>query len=147
MPITASVLYNLVICPQRVGLDAFGDPAARDAPNAFVKLLWDRGTLFERETIGKLEQPFLDLSEATDEDKENLTLQAMRRGEPLIYSGRISADDLLDVPDLLGRKPVAIFPATSSQVLAKREAEMTWMVSPSFTMPFSLRSMSTFLND
>src|SRR5271156_3521262 len=104
MPITASILYNLVICQQRVALDAFGDSNDRDAPNAFVKLLWDRGTLFERETIGELEQPFLDLSEATDEDKENLTLQAMQRGEPLIYSGRISADDLSGVPDLLRKE-------------------------------------------
>jgi predicted RecB family nuclease len=110
MPITASVLYNLVMCPQRVALDAFGDPAARDLPNAFVKLLWNRGTLFERETIGKLEQPFLDLSEADDEDKENLTLQAMRRGEPLIYSGQISADDLLGVPDLLRKEAGGYIP-------------------------------------
>jgi predicted RecB family nuclease len=104
MPISASILYNLVICPQRVALDAFGNPTNRDEPNAFVKLLWDRGTLFERETIDELEQPFLDLSEAADEDKEKLTLQAMQRGEPLIYSGRISADDLLGVPDLLRKE-------------------------------------------
>jgi len=104
MPITASILYNMVICPQRVALDAFGDSADRDEPNAFVKLLWDRGTLFERETISKLEQHFLDLSETEDEDKEYLTLQAMERGKPLIYSGRISADDLLGVPDLLRKE-------------------------------------------
>jgi predicted RecB family nuclease len=110
MPITASILYNLVICPQRVALDAFGDFTARDVPNAFVKLLWDRGTLFERETIGELEQPFLDLSEASDADKENLTLQAMQRGEPLIYSGRISADDLLGVPDLLRKEAGGYIP-------------------------------------
>jgi hypothetical protein len=34
-----------------VTMDAFGDPAKREEPNAFVKLLWERGTLFERETI------------------------------------------------------------------------------------------------
>jgi hypothetical protein len=39
MPITASVLYNLVSCPQRVALDAFGNPAERDEENAFVRLL------------------------------------------------------------------------------------------------------------
>jgi predicted RecB family nuclease len=110
MPITASNLYNVVICPQRVALDAFGDSASRDEPNAFVKLLWDRGTLFERETIGELEQPFLDLSEVADEDKENLTLQAMERGELLIYSGRISANDLLGVPDLLRKEAGGYIP-------------------------------------
>jgi hypothetical protein len=53
MPVTASVLYDLVQCPQRVALDAFGDIAKRDQTNPFVRLLWERGTLFERETIGR----------------------------------------------------------------------------------------------
>ena len=34
-------------------LDAFGSPADRDLINPFVRLLWERGSLFERETIGK----------------------------------------------------------------------------------------------
>jgi predicted RecB family nuclease len=57
MTVTASVLYDLVQCPQRVALDAFGDRAKRDEVSAFVRLLWERGTLFERETIAKLNQP------------------------------------------------------------------------------------------
>ena len=104
MPVTASVLYDLVQCPQRVALDAFGDPAERDEINPFVRLLWDKGTLFEREVIAGLEQPFLDLSAAKDEEKERLTLEAMQRGEALIYGGRISADDLLGEPDLLRKE-------------------------------------------
>lgn len=110
IPITASVLYNLVSCPQRVALDAFGDPAARDEPNSFVRLLWERGALFERETIDGLQLPFLDLSHAQGEEKERLTKEAMQRGEPLIYSGRISADDLLGVPDLLRKEPGGYVP-------------------------------------
>jgi predicted RecB family nuclease len=104
MPITASILYNYVICPQRVALDAFGNPADRDRPNPFVKLLWERGTLFEGETIAKLEEPFLDLSKFEDAEKECLTLEAMQHGEPLIYAGRISADDLFGEPDLLRKE-------------------------------------------
>jgi hypothetical protein len=65
MTLTASVLYDLVQCPQRVALDAFGKAAERDAINPFVRLLWERGTLFERETIAKLQFPFLDLSAGT----------------------------------------------------------------------------------
>jgi hypothetical protein len=57
MTVTASVLYDLVQCPQRVALDAFGDRAKRDEVSAFVRLLWERGTLFERENIAKLNQP------------------------------------------------------------------------------------------
>jgi hypothetical protein len=48
--IAASILYNLVECPQRVALDAFGNVAKRDEISAFVRLLWERGTLFEQET-------------------------------------------------------------------------------------------------
>src|SRR5262245_48727155 len=67
-------------CPHRVALDAFGDPALRDAPNPFVRLLWERGTLYEREVIGKLNQPFFDLSGQEVEEREQQTLQAIARG-------------------------------------------------------------------
>jgi hypothetical protein len=103
--ITASTLYNQVQCPQRVALDAFGDPASRDETNPFVRLLWERGTLYEREVIADLDVPFVDLSSLGVEERETQTLEAMRRGEPLIYGGRIAADDLLGIPDLL-RKDV-----------------------------------------
>ena len=69
MPIAASTLYNFVQCPTRVALDAFGDPSKRDPINPFVRLLWERGTLFERETIAKLNQPFTDLSEFKLEER------------------------------------------------------------------------------
>ena len=85
-------------------MDAFGDPTLRDEPNSFVQLLWERGAVFESETIAKLKLPFLDLSRFEGEEKQRLTLEAMQRGEPLIYSGRISADDLLGVPDLLRKE-------------------------------------------
>jgi predicted RecB family nuclease len=104
MPITASVLYNLVHCPQRVALDAFGDASRRDPANPFVRLLWERGTLYERQVMAGLGRPFLDLSAYDDDERERLTLEAMRRGEPLIYSGRIAAADLLGVPDLLRKE-------------------------------------------
>lgn len=104
MPITASVLYDLVHCPRRVALDAFGDPEQRDAPNAFVRLLWERGALYERETVAKLQLPFLDLSNMDGAEREAATVDAMRRGELLIHGGRISADDLLGMPDLLRKE-------------------------------------------
>jgi predicted RecB family nuclease len=75
-----------------------------------VRLLWDRGTLFERETIAKLNQPFTDLSKASDTDRERLTLAAMARGDNLIYGGRIGTDDLLGVPDLLRKEPGGYMP-------------------------------------
>ena len=104
MPVTASVLYDVVHCPQRVALDFFGDAAHRDEINAFVRLLWERGTLFERETIAKLKLPFTDLSKTSEADRERLTLEAMVSGDSLIYGGRISADDLVGLPDLLRKE-------------------------------------------
>ena len=104
MPVTASTLYNLVACPQRVALDAFGDPDERDEISPFVQLLWEKGSLFEKETIAGLAVPFLDLSHLEGVEKEHATLDAMRRGEPLIYSGRISSGELLGIPDLLRKE-------------------------------------------
>jgi predicted RecB family nuclease len=102
--VTASILYDLVECPQRVALDAFGEVAKRDEINPFVRLLWERGTLFERETIAKLQYPLVDLSDANEVDRERLTLDAMTKGEPLIYGGCIRAGDLLGKPDLLRKE-------------------------------------------
>jgi len=104
MHIAASTLYDLVQCPTRVALDAFGDPAERDPSNPFVRLLWERGALFEEEVVAELERPFTDLSKFKGKEKERLTLEAIRRGDQLIYSGRISADDLVGVPDLLRKE-------------------------------------------
>jgi len=103
-PITASMLYDLVQCPRRVAMDLFEDPARRDPENPFVQLLWEKGQTFERETIEALNIPFTDLQFQGGAEKQRLTLEAMRRGDPLIYGGRIAADDLLGDPDLLRRQ-------------------------------------------
>ena len=102
--ITAAMLYDLVQCPHRPAMDLFGDPARRDDINPFVRLLWDKGTAFEHEVMAGLALPCLDLSRYAGDEKEQQTLAAMRRGEPLIYSARIAADDLLGDPDLLRRE-------------------------------------------
>ena len=100
-PITASMLYNLVQCPKRLDLDLYGSPTLRDQVSPFVQMLWDRGSAYERQVMSSIGIKALDLSNADIDDQEQLTLEAMRRHEPLIYSGRISASDLLGVPDLL----------------------------------------------
>ena len=78
--------------------------------NAFVKLLWERGTLYEKEVIGALTLPFADLSALKLDDKERETLAAMKRGDTLIYGGRISAGDLLGEPDLLRKEAGGYIP-------------------------------------
>jgi uncharacterized protein len=95
------MLYDLVACPHRVTMDLFANPSERDAVSPFVQLLWERGSAHEREVIAGIGDPFLDLSKYHGLEKEQLTLAAMDRGESIIYSGRISSDDLLGEPDLL----------------------------------------------
>jgi predicted RecB family nuclease len=98
------MLYNLVACPHRVTMDLYADPAKRDEPNAFVRMLWERGSLYEREVIAGLKLPFIDLSEYPNDERERLTLEAIGRAEPLIYGGRVRDGDLLGDPDLLRRE-------------------------------------------
>ena len=104
IPITGSMLYDLVCCPHKVAMDLFADPAERDPVSPFVQLLWTRGVAHEDAIIAALEIPFLDLSGYSGDEKERRTTEAMERGEKLIYSGRISKGDLLGVPDLLRRE-------------------------------------------
>jgi len=104
IPITASILYDLTQCPHRVTRNLFANPAERDPISPFVQLLWERGTLYEKEVIAGLKLPFVDLSGFAGEEKEKQTTEAIRRGETLIYNGRISHEDLLGEPDLLRRE-------------------------------------------
>lgn len=99
--ISASALYNLVACPHRVALDTFGDPAERDAPNAFVELMWERGLYHEQQVVAGLTTAYVDLSAGTPQERAAKTLEAMDAKTPLIYGGRIMADDLVGEPDLL----------------------------------------------
>jgi predicted RecB family nuclease len=85
-------------------MDLYADPAERDEPNPFVRMLWERGSLYEREVIAGLKLPFTDLSHYPADERERLTLEAIGRGEPLIHGGRISDGDLTGEPDLLRKE-------------------------------------------
>ncbi|MDA7988207.1 MAG: hypothetical protein MPK03_00930 [Alphaproteobacteria bacterium] len=123
--ITADMLYNMVRCSHRPAMDLFGVSEKRDKASAFVRLLWERGTACEHEVIDGLTVPVLNLSACEGEEKERQTLEAMRRGEPLIYSARIAADNLLGNPDLLRREGDAIARSRASdkKCFDPREAE------------------------
>jgi predicted RecB family nuclease len=102
--ISASLLYNHLACPHRVFMDAFADPTLRDPVSPFVQLLWDKGTIFEKETIAGLGVLFVDLSGLRGDEKEAATKAAIERGETLIYGGRLSVGELLGEPDLLRKE-------------------------------------------
>lgn len=99
--ITASALYDYVHCPHRVFLDKFEDYTKRDEISPFVRLLWERGYLYEKEVISKLEVPFTDLSAMQGEEKEDATTKAINNSDSLIYSGRITFNNKVGEPDIL----------------------------------------------
>jgi predicted RecB family nuclease len=107
--ITGSQLYDFVRCPHRVALDVFGNPAEKDEPNAFVELLWEQGVAHEVEIVGALGIT-ADMSTVSAELREQETIAAMQRGEPLIYGGRISSGDMIGVPDLLEKRENGYIP-------------------------------------
>jgi len=99
--ITASRLYSHLACSHRVAMDVVGDPAQRDPVGPFLQLLWERGIAHERDVVSALGLPLTDLSMLSADEKEAATRAAIGRREPLIYSGRLSIDELLGEPDLL----------------------------------------------
>jgi hypothetical protein len=82
---------DLVTCPHRVTMDLYGDVTKRDKVNAFVQLLWEKGSLYERDVIAGLSVPFLDLSTYAGDEMERLTLEAMQRGEPELETDRCTS--------------------------------------------------------
>ena len=98
------MLYDLVACPHRLHMDTFADTVERGDVSPFVQLLWKKGALHEDKVMAGLETPFTDLSGYRGDEQERKTREAMRRGDALIYSGRIRAGELLGVPDLLRRE-------------------------------------------
>jgi hypothetical protein len=84
-------------------MDLFGDPAERDPFSPFVRMLWERFTAHEEAVTSGVGSPFVDLSMYRGGEKKQRTTEAVARGEPLIYSGRIRPDDLLGEPNVLRR--------------------------------------------
>ncbi len=116
------MLYNLVQCPRRFTLDLFGDPKLKDPVSPFVELLWEKGNAYEAEVVKGLKVPFTNLRVRDGAERERLTAEAIRRGDGLIYGGRLTAGDLAGEPDLL-RKTPAGYVAGDIKSGAGREGE------------------------
>lgn len=110
MQITAAHLYDYVLCPHRVALDAFGDSGARDAISPFVRMLWERGSLFEKTVLGELADTAVQI-DAEGPDRVEATRDAMASGAEVILGGRIMAADLTGEPDLLLKSGHGYIPA------------------------------------
>ena len=95
------MLFDLVICPHRVGMDVHGDPAQRDACGSTLELLWRKSMLREAEIVRGLNLEMVDHSALSGAECERATAAAMAARTPLIYRGRIRDGDLAGAPDLL----------------------------------------------
>ena len=100
--ITAKDLYNYTKCHHRVYLDANGDPNKKGEVSRFARLLWDLGLQTEQEYLESLgEGTVTDLSGYGPESAWEKTIEAMDRGDPLIYQGCLVRGWFRGRPDLL----------------------------------------------
>jgi predicted RecB family nuclease len=100
--IAAKDLYNYTKCLYRVYVDTNGNQSEKGEVSEFAKLLWEMGLQTEREYLDSLgEKPITDLSAYDFEAARDKTLQAMKRGNELIYQGCLSFERYRGRPDLL----------------------------------------------
>lgn len=95
------MLYDMVTCPHRVGMDVHGEPARRDAVAPHWCLLWRRSVLGEADIARGLNLETADHSALTGEACARATAAAMAARKPLIYRGCLRDGDLQGTPDLL----------------------------------------------
>lgn len=111
--ITAQDLYNYTKCLHKVYLDSNGNPAEKGEVSSFARLLWEMGLQTERDYLSGLsgphgdDQAVTDLSRLTPEAAWVQTVEAMRRGDGLIYQGCLIHDRYRGRPDLLIRRDAA----------------------------------------
>ena len=99
--ITASHIYDYLICPHKVYLDAFGDRSRMDPESDLERLLWEKGLAHEENVLEELGLVVSEVEGKGFEECEKQTLRMMREGEGLIYQGRLSTALMRGGPDLL----------------------------------------------
>ena len=102
-PITGSMLHDLVACERRVHHDLHGDPSGRDPVSAFVQLLWSGGREHEERLLRALSGEVVDLRPVPLDRRAAATSDALRGSADVVIGGRLEADDLVGMPDLLQR--------------------------------------------
>ncbi|UCF78275.1 MAG: TM0106 family RecB-like putative nuclease [Candidatus Eiseniibacteriota bacterium] len=99
--ITATHIYDYLMCPHRVYLDEFGDKALMDEESDFQRLLWERGSTHEEEALERLGLDVCRVDLADPEERERETFRLMKKGENFIYQGGLSSGSMRGRPDLL----------------------------------------------
>lgn len=102
--ITATHCFNYVQCSHKVFLDEQGDVSQKEAPNAFVEMLWEGGIAHKAKLADHLGITTR-LGDLEPMERESATRAAMAQGTPLIFQGRLTAGDRVAEPDVLERHP------------------------------------------
>ena len=102
--ITATQCFNYVQCPHRAYLDERGDDAKKDAPNAFIEMLWEGGVAHKAQIADRL-GIITRFGELAPEEREHATRAAIAERTPLIFQGRLSVGDRVAEPDFLELHP------------------------------------------
>jgi len=63
------MLYDLIACPHRVRMGAFGDSAEKDPPNPFIQMLWEKGALYKKRSSLHWISPRTGLSAYSGDEK------------------------------------------------------------------------------
>lgn len=102
--ISATHCFNYVQCPHRAYLDEHGDDDKKEAPNAFVKMLWEDGVAHKAKIADRLGIAAR-LGDLSLNEREEATRAAMAQRTPLIFQGRLSVGDRVAEPDFLELHP------------------------------------------
>ncbi len=101
--VTASDLYSYYVCPHKPWRDSNYIKEKTGKLNDFLKLLWEKGILYEQKVVSEIKD-YADLSEGTEIERSQNTIKAMQLGIPLIYHGILMVDEIFGEPDLLQRQ-------------------------------------------
>lgn len=85
-------------------MDARGDESLKEAPNAFLEMLWDGGVANKALMSAKMDIG-ANLGQLPATQREHETRAAMAQGVQLILQGRLTVGDRVVEPDLLERHP------------------------------------------
>lgn len=101
LPISGTMLRDLVICERKLALDVHGDAAEKDAISPFVQMLWRDGMSHEHEVLGPMSGSAVDLRGLDAEIRTEATIRAIRSKAPTILGSIIHSEGAVGMPDLL----------------------------------------------
>ena len=101
--LAATDFYKYLKCPHWPYWDIHGDPKDKGEVPPMLQKLREDGVIHEKAIVEKLGAFEEMASEGDPEALAAATLEAMRRGVPLIYQGTLTHHDWIGRPDLLRR--------------------------------------------